>query len=134
MDCACCLTELDKEQTVYYRHSGMADDEPWILSRFCWETTNTILKSRFSEFMERMYVSKCKTELGRMVEMGPPIWFVDSALPVPDGEHVTKFKTNTGEISAMYKGALQGEERQKKWDHMKDVINERMKFFDTTDT
>lgn len=133
MDCTCCLLELDEEQTVYYQHSGMKDDESWILSKFCWETINTILNSKYKEYMEKVYTSKCKKELGGMIESGPPIWFTDAALPVPDGEHIIKFKTNNGEIDAIYVGATQGDERQKIWDHIKEVMTQRMKFFDATD-
>jgi hypothetical protein len=76
--------------------------------------------------MHDLYNSKCKKTLGGMLECGPPIWFVDTALPVPEGAYVTKFRIGNREIDAIYDGAVRGAEREELWSHVRAVIRERI--------
>jgi hypothetical protein len=130
-ECKCCLAELDDDQIVYYQHSG--DATTWFKSNFCWETIKIMLAAKFQDYMKAVYNSKCKIELAGIVEKGPPVWFTDKGLPVPDGEHVTLFRSIDGETVAQYVGAVTGEERDKLWETVKFAVNERIKYMQKTD-
>lgn len=128
--CICCCLDLDDEQTVYYQHSLSLD---WIKAKYCWETISTVLRSKYNQYLERIYQSKCRYELTNMLNNGPPCWYTDEqALPVPEGAHITKFKhTINGqveEVSARYLGAPELEEdRMRIWNDVKSKIKERIK-------
>lgn len=141
-ECSCCLLEF--EQPVYYRY--VMDETPnqpsdWIKSNFCWDTISVILKQRYKDYIDTIYKSKCKKTLGEMIVNGPPIWFKDAALPVPEGAHVSHFLVVTFsfenvhevEISAMYEGAVIGEERQQLWDNLRTVVDQRISIMNPND-
>jgi len=142
-ECTCCLLEFEKH--VYYRYTFLNkipnETSGWIKSSFCWDTISTILKQRYNDYIETIYKSKCKKTLGEMIVNGPPIWFKDAALPVPDGANITHFLVVTFsnenvhevEISAMYEGAVTGEERQKIWDSLKVVVDQRISIMNPND-
>lgn len=133
-ECTCCLLEFEKP--VYYRYvteSEKPETSGWIKSSFCWDTISTMLKQRFNDYIETIYKSKCKKTLGEMIVNGPPIWFKDAALPVPEGAHITHFLVDGVEISAMYEGAVTGEERQKLWDSLKVVVDQRINIMNPND-
>jgi len=133
-ECTCCLLEF--EQPIYYRYTFLNKDNEtsgWIKSSFCWDTISAMLKQRYNDYIETIYTSKCKKTLGEMIVNGPPIWFKDAALPVPDGAHITHFLVNNVEMSAMYEGAVTGEERQKLWDSLKVVVDQRINIMNPND-
>lgn len=134
-ECACCLLEFEKP--VYYRYAylngNVNGNSGWIKSKFCWDTISTMLKHRYNNYIETIYTSKCKKTLCEMIINGPPIWFKDAALPVPDGAHITHFLVDGIEISAIYEGAINGEERQKLWDSLKIVVDQRTNIMNPND-
>jgi len=130
-ECVCCLMELDNEQLTYYNHSH--DPDTWIRCVFCWETISELLSTKFHQYMKDVYNSKCKKTLNGMMESGPPVWFSDKALPVPEGAHVFQFRNNGREIDAIYDGAVRGNERQQLWDHVKEAIQQRISLMTTTE-
>lgn len=129
--CSCCDLNLDDEQRVYYQHSMSSD---WIKARYCWETISTMLKIRYYDYIDRIYKSKCKHELGEMLKSGPPRWYVDTrAMPVPDDAHITKFRRIINgiplDVSALYDGAPELEEdRAQIWKDVETKIKERIRF------
>jgi len=123
-ECACCLTELTKDEICYYNHSD--DTKTWIQSVLCWDTISELLSTKFHQYMHDLYHSKCKKTLGGMLEKGPPIWFKDTALPVPEGSHIVAFKLGNREIMAIYDGAVQGLEHEKLWNHVRTTIANRI--------
>ena len=75
--------------------------------------------------MEQVAKADCKAVLRRLLEKGPPVWLADKhALPLPDDDtHVCKlwFSSSGEEVSAMLDGALDGAEREAKWDELKAI-------------
>lgn len=129
--CSCCCLDLDDEQRVYYQHSMSPD---WIKARYCWETISTVLRTKYKDYIERIYQSKCKHELSGMLTSGPPRWYTDvRALPVPDGAHITKFRRIIDDVpidvTALYEGAPELEEdRRRIWQEVEAKIKERIRF------
>jgi hypothetical protein len=76
--------------------------------------------------MHDLYHSKCKKTLGGMLEKGPPIWFKDTALPVPDGTHILAFRVGDREIMAIYDGAVQDQAHDELWEHVRTTIADRI--------
>lgn len=128
--CVCCLLELDDEQRVYYQHSLSSE---WMQAKYCWETINHMLSAKYKDYMERIYQSKCRHELNGMLTSGPPRWYKDEALPVPEGAHVTRFRRMVNgvidEVPALYAGAPEHEEdRERIWADVEAKIQERIRF------
>jgi hypothetical protein len=134
--CVCCLLDLDDEQRTFYQHSM---DNGWIKAKYCWETIQTVLKSKYKEYMDLIYQSKCRHELDRMLINGPPRWYSDpKALPVPEGAHITHFHRVVNgvpiDISALYEGAPESDEDYKKiWDDVTIKIKERLRLIAIAD-
>lgn len=129
--CSCCCLELDDEQRVYYQHS-LSDE--WIQAKYCWETISAVLKSKYRDYMDRIYQSKCRHELGGMLRCGPPRWYVDEkAFPIPENAHLTKFRRFINgvptDVLALYEGAPESEEEKIRiWADVEAKIKERIRF------
>ena len=85
-----------------------------------------MLDSQFQQYIDRVKKTDCQAELRRLLEKGPPIYISDKhGLPVESDEEyvINLWYANDGEErSAKLKGALEGEERQKLWDELKEFI------------
>jgi hypothetical protein len=91
-----------------------------------------LLEDQFPTFVRKVKTTDCQAELRRLLEKGPPIYISDKhALPLPDNgdTHVCKlwFSSDDQERPAMLEGALEGEERKKLWDELKEFIIEEGK-------
>ena len=93
-----------------------------------------LLNSQFHSFVERVKTTDCQAELRRLLASGPPIYITDKhAMPVPDGDtHIVKWwyasdSASSQEMSATLDGAVEGEERQKLCDELKEFIIEEGK-------
>ena len=87
-----------------------------------------LLAEQFTQFVDRVKKTDCQAELRRLLATGPPIWIQDNhAMPLDEGDtHVVKlwFAASKEEVSAKLKGALEGEEREKLWEELKQFLIE----------
>ena len=86
-----------------------------------------LLSSQFHDFVDRVKKTDCQAELRRLLKEGPPIYISDKhAMPLPDGEtHIVALwyaSDPTNEFSAKLDGAVEGEEREKLWNELKEFI------------
>ena len=84
-------------------------------------------ETQFDNFIERVKTTDCQAELRRLLSKGPPIYVSEpNGMPLPDGEeHICKLWFHdepTEEKSAKLKNAVEGEERQRLWDELKQFI------------
>ena len=89
-----------------------------------------LLNNQFHTFVSKVKTTDCQAELRRLLANGPPIYISDKhalALPPHNGDtHICQlwFSSDNKERSAKLEGALEGEERQKLWDELKQFIVE----------
>lgn len=86
-----------------------------------------LMQDQFNTFIKKVKTTDCQAELRRLLEKGPPIYIEDKhALPiVEEGDtHICKlwFSSDNQERSAKLEGALEGEERDKLWEELKQFI------------
>ncbi|KAH9091043.1 hypothetical protein Ae201684P_006444 [Aphanomyces euteiches] len=70
----------------------------------------------------------CKAELRRLLAKGPPVWIEDKyGFPLPENgdTHIVAlwFSSTKEERSAKLTGAVEGEEREKLWSELKELLN-----------
>lgn len=85
-----------------------------------------LLSEQFEQYVERVKKTDCQAELRRLLASGPPIYLEDKhAFPLDEGDtHVVNlwFASDNQERSAKLKGAVEGEEREKLWNELKQFI------------
>lgn len=73
-----------------------------------------------------MKTTDCQAELRRLLDAGPPIYISDKhAMPIPEGDtHIVKlwYASDSQERTSILDGAVEGEEKQKLWDELKQFI------------
>lgn len=119
-ECTCCCDEITYENSCLY--STNSAPNIWRESRYCIECVRYLLSQRFYEYIKAIQESDCAKELNGLIMTGPPIWLTDKGLPVEEGEHVILIRGTGEPESAMYTGALIGEERLQLWDMLITVI------------
>lgn len=116
------MEDIDGTNYVEYQ---TAPSLAWHPCLFGAEIIDNMVKSQFTNYMERMQKSDCKAEIKRLLDAGPPVWVSDKhGLPLPDGEtHVVQLwhMADDRETSAMLEGAVDGEARTKLWDELKSI-------------
>ena len=85
-----------------------------------------LLSEQFHQFVNRVKTTDCQAELRRLLATGPPVYLSDEhALPLDDGDsHVVKlwFASDNLERLAKLEGAVEGEEREKLWNELREFI------------
>ena len=87
-----------------------------------------LIDTQFQQYVDRVKKTDCQAELRRLLASGPPIYVSDKvALPLAEEEtdtHVCKlwFAVDGQERTAKLKGAVEGEEREKLWNELKEFI------------
>jgi hypothetical protein len=87
-----------------------------------------LLQTQFHNYIERVKKSDCQAELKRLLESGPPIYISDPhGLPIQEDAgdtHIVTlwFASDNTERSAKLHGAVEGEERDKLWNELKEFI------------
>ena len=90
-----------------------------------------LLRTQFHMYIERVKKTDCQAELRRLLDGGPPVYVSDPhGLPLSDEEnnekdtHVVQlwFASDNQERSAKLDGAVEGDEREKLWQELKEFI------------
>jgi hypothetical protein len=85
-----------------------------------------LLAFQFHDFVRRVHATDCQAELRRLLAQGPPIYLSDPhALPLIEGDtHVCQlwYASDDVEASAVLDGAVQGSERDKLWNELREFI------------
>jgi len=85
-----------------------------------------LLKTQFHSYIERVKKSDCQAELKRLLSTGPPVYISDPhGLPIQDNDtHIVAlwFASDDTERSAKLHGAVEGGERDKLWNELKEFI------------
>ena len=86
-----------------------------------------LLSEQFEQYVDRVKKTDCQAELKRLLATGPPIYVTDKhAFPLAEESdtHVVQlwYASDGQERSAVLKGALQGEEREKLWEELRKFI------------
>jgi len=123
MECLATMDDITKETYCEYQ---TAPSMTWHPSKFCSEVVLQLLEAQFPAYMKGVQEPDCKAELRRLLAKGPPIWIEDKyGLPLPENgdTHVINlwFMNDNEERSAKLIGALQGDEREKMWNDLKEL-------------
>mmetsp|Transcript_12994 Transcript_12994/g.19801 ORF Transcript_12994/g.19801 Transcript_12994/m.19801 type:complete len:161 (-) Transcript_12994:165-647(-) len=125
MCCLCTYEDITLEDGNYVEYQTYPSLE-WKPALFELSVIQSLLESQFQKYIEQVKKTDCQAELRRLLESGPPIYVSDKvALPLPDGdEYVSKlwFACDNTERSAKLVGAVDGEEREKLWDELRQFI------------
>ena len=110
--------------TVEYQ---CAPSMTWHPALFEQSVVQQLLETQFNAFVERVKTTDCQAELRRLLKAGPPIYVSDAhGMPmVQEGDtHVCNlwYASDNTERSAKLVNAVEGEERQKLWDELKQFI------------
>jgi len=85
-----------------------------------------LLGEQFEQYVDRVKKTDCQAELKRLLAKGPPVYIEDKhALSLDEADtHVVKlwFAKDNKEVSAKLKGAVEGDERDKLWEELKQFI------------
>eukprot|EP01031_Cornospumella_fuschlensis_P037326 gene37326-45316_t len=101
---------------------GLPEPAQWVSSRYCESCVRYLLRTQWQSYLDHLEKPTCRAELRRLVKDGPPINLRDKeGLPCPDNGEVMMlwFMSSDREESAMLKGAIVGEERQRFWSDQK---------------
>lgn len=127
-ECLACWDDLDSSNLVEYSQTGSGSGDDWNYSAFCKTCTLHMLNTKFNDYMNSAQTTDCKKELTRLLKAGPPIWLEDKhGFPlVEEGSHVSKLCYFDGitktVISAKLANAVEGEEREKIWDNLRQLL------------
>jgi hypothetical protein len=98
----------------------------WFPAMYEQSVVEQLLNSQFHTFVNKVKTTDCQAELRRLLASGPPIYISDKhAMPVPDEDtYIISlwYASDSNERSAKLDGALEGEERQKLWDELKEFV------------
>jgi hypothetical protein len=109
----------------------------WKPSLFEASVVQQLLNTQFQQYLTRVKSTDCQAELKRLLKSGPPIYIHDKhGLPLDDNDdknegeggssdtHVCKlwFASDGKEHSAKLTNALEGEERERLWQELKEFI------------
>jgi len=119
-ECMVCFGDIDNENYVEYQTD---DNSKWFAALSCQMCIEYLIETQFNRYSELVKTTTCKAELGRLLKSGPPINLREpTTLPCPDDKEVHKlwYMSDNKERSAKLVGSLEGEERQKYWDEIKE--------------
>lgn len=105
----------------------------WRPAQYEQSVIEQLLSEQFQQYIDRVKKTDCQAELKRLLAKGPPIYVSDKhALPLKDSPDVEEdedtnviklwFASDNQEHSAMLQGAVEGEERDKLWEELKQFI------------
>lgn len=124
----CCLATMEditKEDGNYVEFQAFPS-MTWKAAFFEQSVVQQLLDSQFHDFVTRVKTTDCQAELKRLLGAGPPIWISDKhGLPLNDGDtHAVNlwYASDKTERSAKLEGAVDGAERQKLWDELKEFV------------
>ncbi|TMW57446.1 hypothetical protein Poli38472_003371 [Pythium oligandrum] len=125
MECLATMDDITEEEGNYCEYQT-APSGTWRPALFAAEIVQQLLDTQFHTYIKKVQEADCKAELRRLVTKGPPVWLEDKhALPLPEGEtHITKvwFAKDDEEKSAKLDGAVEGDEREKLWSELKELL------------
>lgn len=103
----------------------------WKPSLFEASVIQQLLHTQFQNYLTRVKSTDCQAELKRLLKSGPPIYIYDKhGLPLDEegssggDTHVCKlwFASDGKERSAKLTNALEGEERERLWQELKEFV------------
>ncbi|KAK8795067.1 hypothetical protein WA588_003918 [Blastocystis sp. NMH] len=122
-ECAVCMDDIDESNYVEYRNSN---DTHWIPCIICQNCVEMFLHDMMPNYKKNLLEADCRASQLRVLAQGPPIYVKDdSVFQSPEGEHVESlwFSSTGKERSAKVDGCLEGEEREKWWNEMKEILS-----------
>ena len=106
----------------------------WKPCNFELNVVETLLNKQFQQYITTVKESNCQAELRRLLKAGPPIYISDKhGFPLDDDsedeQYVCKlwYAMDGKEHSSKLIGAVEGEERMKLWESLKEFLIEEGK-------
>lgn len=128
LECLATMEDITLEDGNYVEYQTYPSMQ-WHPAKYEESVILQLQQDQFSTFVNKVKTTDCQAELRRLLATGPPIYVSDKhALPLPENgdTHVCMlwFSSDNTERSAKLEGALEGDERQKLWDELKQFIIE----------
>ncbi|KAH9155587.1 hypothetical protein AeRB84_002492 [Aphanomyces euteiches] len=126
MECLATMEDITEETYVEYQTYPSME---WHPSQFCADVVLQLLDSQFSTFMKKVQGEDDLCFLAMTgTTKGPPVWIEDKyGFPLPENgdTHIVAlwFSSTKEERSAKLTGAVEGEEREKLWSELKELLN-----------
>ncbi|CAB9528806.1 expressed unknown protein [Seminavis robusta] len=123
--CLVTMEDITKEDSNYVEFQG-SPSMKWKAAMFEQSVVQQLLDSQFHDFVNRVKTTDCQAELRRLLGAGPPVFVSDKhGFPLEEGDtHVVNlwYASDNKERPAKLDGAVEGEERQKLWEELKQFI------------
>ena len=126
MCCMCTYEDITLENENYVEYQSYPSMK-WKPALFEESIVQILVDTQFEKYIEKVKGTDCQAELRRLLADGPPIYVSDKvAFPLAEesDEYVVKlwYSSDKVERSAKLKGALEGEERIKLWNELKEFL------------
>jgi hypothetical protein len=125
LECLVTMEDITIEDGNYveYQCYPSLEWKPALMER---SVVEQLLQTQFQQYLDRVKQTDCQAELKRLLATGPPIYVSDAhGLPLPDDQsHVVKlwYASDNAERSAKLHGAVEGEERDKLWEELRQFV------------
>ena len=123
LECLVTMEDITKDNYVEFQCAPSLKWKPAFMEE---SVIEELLRSQFHNYIERVKKSDCQAELRRLLESGPPIYIHDPhGLPLEDNDtHVSRlwYASSNAERTAKLDGAVEGEERDKLWEELRQFI------------
>lgn len=117
-DCASCMDSIDQTTYVLYKDNASSN---WKLCGYCSTCVQTLLDTKWDDFVRSYETIDCLATLKRLTKNGPPINLREpKGIPCEnDNDEVFSFYYCDKEQSAKLKNSYEGAEREKMWSVIK---------------
>lgn len=126
-----CLATMDEITMENYCEYQTYPSMKWFPCLFSSDVVKLLLQTQFHNYMKAVQQPDCKAELRRLLTSGPPIFVSDKhAMTLPpedDHVHMIWYAGEASTSSAKLDGAVEGEEREKLWNELKQLLVEEEK-------
>ncbi|ANQ09996.1 Uncharacterized protein PCOAH_00046200 [Plasmodium coatneyi] len=122
LTCLICYDDIDESNYIEYKTSQFSE---WHPSMFCQSCTGILIQTQYHKYINNVQKSECLREQKNLLEMGPPINVKDkNGFPFSDGKEIYSlwYFCDKKIHSAKLDGSLEGEERMKLWNELKNFL------------
>eukprot|EP00934_Nitzschia_sp_Nitz4_P005636 Nitzschia sp. Nitz4//NODE_293_length_29386_cov_71.949235//6647//7198//NITZ4_additional_000033-RA//1//CDS//3329531821//5626//frame0 len=126
LECLATMEDITLEDGNYVEYQTYPSMK-WYPAKYEQSVVEKLQREQFHTFVKKVKETDCQAELRRLLTKGPPIYLEDAhAMPLEEADdtHIVTlwFSSDNQERSAKLDGAVEGEQRDKLWEELKQFI------------